>query len=93
MLLIDDGTGGFSVVDARLRDRVIARLRADHLDQALADGASPDASLAIALRAQALTTTQARHELADGLQRVVSHAQKPLATAGRILRPGLSSKR
>ena len=54
MLLLEDGAGGALATFPRLRDRIAARVRADHLDARLAAGASPDASPSLALRAQTL---------------------------------------
>jgi hypothetical protein len=74
MLLIDDGAGGVVGVRAGLRDYLRSHLTADRIDRALADGASPDATAASALRAQELTSMQSRRELASGLQRALTLA-------------------
>jgi len=65
------------------RDRLLARLRAFRLDAALAAGASPDATVALALRAQALVQMSARRDLARAAQRVLAAAAG--APAGRRL--------
>jgi hypothetical protein len=55
-------------------DRIVVGLRARHLDRDLADGASPDGSVVLAVRAQMLVQTPARRELARGAQRVLAAA-------------------
>lgn len=74
MLLIDDGAGGVVGVRARLRDYLRRHLTAGRIDRDLADGASPDASVVSALRAQELTSMQTRRDLASGLQRALAGA-------------------
>src|SRR5258708_30899598 len=64
----------------RLWDRLLARLRASRLDRDLADGASPDATVALALRAQRLVRPRTRRDVARGAQRVPAAAtQAPAA--------------
>jgi hypothetical protein len=65
---------------ARLWDRLMARMRASRLDSDLADGASPDATVALALRAQMLVGARARREVAAGVQRVLATAMQTPAT-------------
>ncbi len=77
MLLLDSKNHGVIAVNTRLRDRLDAHLHADRLERELADGASPEASLGLALRAQALTTTRSRRALAVGLTRVLAEASAP----------------
>jgi hypothetical protein len=74
MLLIDDGAGGVVGVHAGLRDHLRSHLTADRIDRDLAEGASPDATVASALRAQELTSMQTRRDLASGLQRALTSA-------------------
>ena len=74
MLLIDDGAGGVVGVRAGLRDYLRIHLTADRIDRDLAEGASPDATVASALRAQELTSMQSRRDLASGLQRALAAA-------------------
>ncbi len=64
-------------VAVRPRDRLLARLRAGRLDTALAAGASPDATVGLALRAQALVQVRARRALAQAAQRVLAAAVQP----------------
>jgi hypothetical protein len=79
MLLFDERTACITVVRVRWRDHLAARLGAARLDAALAIGESPDATVALALRARLLTGTENRRHLADGLQRALDEAQKPPA--------------
>ncbi len=57
--------------------RITARLRRASLDRALARGADPAASPALAARPATLTTTATRAALADGLERVIRVASGP----------------
>jgi hypothetical protein len=59
---------------ARLRDRLVARLRAGALDRQLAGGVAPETGGALTLRARALIGPRARAALARQLRRVVSDA-------------------
>jgi hypothetical protein len=77
---------------ARLWDRLMVRVRASRLDSELAAGASPDATVALALRAQMLVRTRTRRGMARGAQRVLERAMRvpaadrPPAPAGGGLR-------
>lgn len=76
-------------------DRFLARMRASRLDSDLADGASPDSTVPLALRAQMLVSARTRRDLARGAQRVLATAiQVPAAdrrpqlpAAGRLRAP------
>jgi hypothetical protein len=59
-----------------LRDRLAARLRRRRLDRALADGTPPEASAALALRAQRLTEPDHRSSMAGALRRIIRDAQE-----------------
>jgi len=59
-----------------LRDRVTALLRRGRLDRALADGAGPESSPALALRARRLTDISNRRAIADALRGIVRQAQR-----------------
>jgi hypothetical protein len=59
---------------ARLWDRLLARMRTCRLDGDLAGGASPDATVALALRAQLLVRTRTRRHVAEGARRVLAAA-------------------
>ncbi len=69
----------------RLRDRMAARWRARQLDRALARGTPPEASAALALRAQRLTEPEHRRSIAEALRRIVRDAQTGRRAAlGRV---------
>jgi hypothetical protein len=69
----------------RLRDRLAARWRPRRLDRALADGTPPEASAALALRAQRLTEPDQRRTIAEALRRILREAQEGgRAIPGRI---------
>jgi hypothetical protein len=74
-VLVAGGRDG-SLVAARprLRDRLAAHWRTHLLDLALADGVSPEASTALALRAQRLTEPDRRWSTAGALRRVMREA-------------------
>ena len=60
--------------DATLTDRLAARLRGARLDRELARGASPEASVGLAVRAQILVRPRTRRYLARSLGRLLSAA-------------------
>ncbi|MFZ0172947.1 MAG: hypothetical protein WAL04_14785 [Acidimicrobiales bacterium] len=59
---------------ARLRDRLVVRLRAARIDQELSEGASPESTVALALRAQRLAAPESRRKLARDLEGIAAHA-------------------
>ena len=59
---------------ARLRDRLVARVRAARLDDELARGVAPEASVALLLRAQTLIAPSTRAALATQIQRILRDA-------------------
>src|SRR4029079_2953670 len=59
---------------AGLRDYLRIHLTADRIDRDLAEGASPDATVASALRAEELTRQPSRRDLRSGLQRALAGA-------------------
>lgn len=71
----------------QLRDRLAARWSALELDRALADGADPEASPALSLRARRLTAFRYRRALAASLERVLRDAAtaRPQRSRGRIV--------
>jgi hypothetical protein len=75
MLLLMDKTGCPVASRARAWDRLLMRLRGFRLDQDLARGASPEASVELALRAQLLVRPRHRRELARSMGRLLSTAQ------------------
>ena len=76
VLLVDDCP---VPVDVRSRDRLLARIRAFRLDAALAAGASPDATVALALRAQLLVRMPVRRDLARTARRILAAAVRGAA--------------
>jgi hypothetical protein len=79
MLVLLDEVGCPIACTAHPWDRIGARLRAFSLDRDLAAGASPDASVALALRAQILVRPRYRRGLARSAGRVLTAAtQSPL---------------
>jgi hypothetical protein len=69
----------------RLSDRLRARLFALGLDRALADGASPDLSVLLSLRAETLLTVANRRSLARALRRIAKDAEGPPHPLGAML--------
>lgn len=76
LVLLEDG-GCPVAATAHLWDRMLARWQAFRLDHDLADGATPDASLALALRAQALIRVPARRGLARSVRHVLTTSAQP----------------
>jgi len=86
MLLLLDAAGCPMVSTARPWDWLLARLHAFRLDHALADGASPEASVELALRARLLARARYRRDLAHGVSRVLAVARQA-PPAGRLAVP------
>jgi hypothetical protein len=76
VLLLMDKAGCPVASSPQPWDRLLTRLRGFRLDQDLADGASPDASVELALRAQLLVRPRHRQELARSMSRLLSEAQR-----------------
>jgi len=77
LLLTPACAGHADVVEprrVRLRDRIIARLRAHSLDRQLADGVPPERSAALALRPRRLADPAYARFLARRLQEIVREA-------------------
>jgi len=64
-------------VAVRPLDRLLAWLHAPRLDTALAAGASPDATVGLALRARTLVRVRARRALAHAAWRVLAESVQP----------------
>ena len=77
MLVLLEEEGSPVACAVRPWDRVLIRLRAFRLDHELAAGASPEASFALALRAQMLVRTRHRRDLAASADRVLAMAMQP----------------
>jgi hypothetical protein len=86
-LLLAGGSDGLVVVrHPTLWDRLAARIRPRRLDRALAGGTPPEASAALALRAQQLTEPDSRGSIAEALRRVLREAQHGCRpTFGRVI--------
>lgn len=76
MLVLLEEEGSPVACTVRPWDRALIRLRAFRLDHDLAAGASPEASFALALRAQMLVRTRHRRDLAASADRVLAMAMQ-----------------
>jgi hypothetical protein len=81
-VLVNDDQGGLTLRRLRPWQRLVAYAGTARLDRALADGANPEASVALAARAARLTSTKFRGDLAAGLRRVLLAAALPVLPAG-----------
>jgi len=70
-VLIDDDRAGLALQRLRPWHRLLASCQAGRLDRELAEGASPEASTALAARAMRLTSLDYRRDLAASLRRIV----------------------
>jgi hypothetical protein len=75
-----------SVTRCRIRDRVLARVRARALDRALASGIPTDTSPALWLRARALARPWVARELGQQLCRIAQEAHEPRRMPGMRVR-------
>jgi hypothetical protein len=71
----------------RLRDRLAARWRPRRLDRALAAGTPPEASAALALRAQRLTEPHCLHSISQALHRIVREAREGRGSSATRVMP------
>ena len=79
LVLADKRNPGCVIVErSRATARVRVRMRARQLDRALAEGASPDSSAGLSVRAHDLIGSRARTVLADAIRRLVEDAVHPL---------------
>ncbi len=69
----------------RLRDRAVAKLRSGSLDRALAAGASPESSVALAVHAGHLCEPTQRRVIGHSLARIALLATAP--QGGRVMTP------
>jgi hypothetical protein len=88
MLVLLDSANCPVATSARPWDRLMARVRASRLDSHLAGEASPDSTVALALRAQLLVSERTRRDLAEGARRLLATAMQAPA-AGRSLAPAI----
>ena len=92
MLLLLDEAGCPIARPARPWDRLVVRVRASRLDSDLAGGASPDATVALALRAQMLVRARTRRDVALGAQQILATATQ-VPAAGRAQVPAAGRPR
>jgi hypothetical protein len=70
MIVLVENDGAFNGQRVHLRDRLRARVNGWSLDRDLARGASPESSLALALRARRIASPTTCRQLAKGVDRV-----------------------
>ena len=84
MLVVLDGRDGCLVGhDASRWEQLRSWLSAGSLDRALAQGAAPDSTVLLALRAQALVRPVVRRKLASAIAEVLAEARRPPARTRR----------
>jgi len=76
IVLLEDGDAGICGRRVHLRDRLLARLRASRIDRDLAQGASPEFTVALALRARHLVGPESRRSLARSIENIVADADR-----------------
>ena len=76
-VLVDDDRGSLTLRRLRPWHRLLARCQAGRLDRALAEGVSPEESASLAARAERLTSTEFRRDLAASLQRILLATGQP----------------
>lgn len=76
MVVILEEGGGLAVHRVGWFERWQTRMNASHLDRELAQGASPEGSVPLALRARVLTQPSEGAHLADALERIVAAADR-----------------
>ena len=88
MILLTEARGVAGVIleprRVRRRDRVVARLRAHHLDRRLAAGVPPERSAALSLRAARLIDPGVGAALARRFETVVAEADGRLLPRARV---------
>ena len=85
MIVLLEREGVLTMRRARMRERLVARLRTSALDAALIRGVPPESSVALALHAQHVAGPSQRQLLACSLRRIVAVAEAP--TLGRRAAP------
>jgi hypothetical protein len=78
-VLVDDNRAGLALRRLRPWHRLLAHCQAGRLDRQLAEGASPEASAALAARAMQLTSLDFRRDLAASLRRIMVATGEPAA--------------
>ena len=85
MIVVLEHDAGLGLRRVRMRDRLLARIRAAALDAELAAGASPESSVVLALHAVHLSGPSQRRLLAGSLRRIAASADAP--TRSRLRTP------
>ena len=79
LLLTEQPDGGYVTSQvSRTRLRVLVRIRAAELDEALARGASPDSGATLSLRAHQLIGSTMHRRLANEIRALVRRAERPI---------------
>jgi hypothetical protein len=78
LILTDQHDGAYVIPRrSRARERLLTRLRSRRLDAAIADGACPDSTAALSLRANKLIGRGTRRQLARGIGRLLRDSRRP----------------
>jgi hypothetical protein len=95
MIVVLDDAAGIAIRRVRWRDRIVARVRTADLDRRLAAGASPEASVPLAVHAGRLCEPTERQVLARSLTRIAAAADAPMARrlAAPVDRPAVQRAR
>jgi hypothetical protein len=87
LVLYDAATDCVLVARPGLRVRLGARLAAGRLDRELANGASPDSTVPLSLRARILIRPAERHALSRSLERILEASPQLAGRGPRTLTP------
>ncbi|HXW79097.1 MAG TPA: hypothetical protein VEJ84_06335 [Acidimicrobiales bacterium] len=85
MIVLIEDPAGTHTQRVRLLDRLVARFLACRLDKRLAEGASPESTVALALHAAFVTRPSQLLPLARSLERLVSATETTLPNSGTVL--------
>jgi hypothetical protein len=78
LLLTEHPDSGYVIShQPRARERLAMRLRAVELDTALANGADPDSSVALSLRANRLISRRTRRRVSRSIRSLLQQARRP----------------
>jgi hypothetical protein len=86
MIVLIEDFAGTHTQRVRMSDRLVARFLASRLDRQLADGASPESSVALALHAAFVARPSQLDRLAHSLERLVSTAETSRPTSRAAVR-------
>lgn len=76
LLTQQPGTGYITFMHSRVRERLLVHLRAAALDRAIANGACPDSTALLSLRAHKLIGRATRRRVARQIRRTVRRARR-----------------